>query len=80
MVIMASDWLIMVIMASDWFSSCSVHGKLFRPLDSPEENMVTYNGMTLDKNTLPGDYDSVRNVLSGFALDVNGKSGKVDWK
>ena len=61
-------------------SSCSVHGKLFRPLDSPEENMVSYNGMTLDKNTLPGDYDSVRNVLSGFALDVNGKSGKVNWK
>ena len=61
-------------------SSCSVHGKLVRPVDRLEENMVSYNGMTINKNTLPGDYDSVKNVLSGFALDVNGKSGRGTQK
>ena len=61
-------------------SSCSVHGKLVRPSEDLQENMVSYNGMTINKNTLPGDYDSVKEVLSGFALDVNGKSGRGTQK
>ena len=61
-------------------SSCSVHGKLYKPVDPPEENIVTYNGMTINKNTLPGDYDSIKSVLSSFALDVNGKSGRGTQK
>merc|ERR1712218_725144 len=61
-------------------SSCSVHGKLYKPADPPEENIVTYNGMRINKNTLPGDYDSIKSVLSSFALDVNGKSGRGTQK
>ena len=41
------------------------------------ENVVTYNGITIDKHALPGDYDACKEVLSRFALDANGKSGRL---
>ena len=53
-------------------SSCSVFSKLIAPSnDHPE--LVNYNGLTVDKAALPGDYDAFKDVLSKFALDVNGK-------
>jgi len=68
-------------------SSCSVFGRLLRPepvspnenligLTDNGENVVTYNGITIDKHALPGDFDACKEVLSRFALDANGKSGR----
>ena len=33
-------------------------------IESISEAMVTYNGMTVDKKALPGDYDAFEQVLS----------------
>lgn len=55
-------------------SSCSVFAKLLKPKE--ESEMVNFNGFHIEKNSLPGDFDACKNVLSRFALDVNGRSGR----
>ena len=55
-------------------SSCSVFAKLLKPEE--ESEIVNFNGFHLEKNALPGDFDACKNILSRFALDVNGRSGR----
>ena len=55
-------------------SSCSVFSKMLKP--DTEDDIVNYNGITIDKNALPGEYDACKEVLSRFSLDANGKSGR----
>lgn len=61
-------------------SSCSVLGRILKAeendIDSDGKEEVVYAGLVLDKRDLPGDYDSCKDILGQFALDVNGKSGR----
>jgi len=57
-------------------SSCSVYGRLLKQENSSDREEVNFTGLTVDKSDLPGDYDSCKEVLERYALDVNGKSGR----
>ena len=38
--------------------------------------MVTYNGMTVDKKALPGDYDAFEQVLSSAGQSQHGSRSR----
>ena len=58
-------------------SSCSVLGRILKAEDSTGMQEVHYTGLSIDKRDLPGDYDTCKEVLERFALDVNGKSSRA---
>ena len=55
-------------------SSCNVFAKLLKL--KGESEIVNFNGFSIEKNSLPGDFDACKSILNRFALDVNGRSGR----